>query len=122
MCRKQTIWARLIGNSMEHPTTRCLTWQGGHSGDAPAGGGYGRISIDGSTSAVHRVAYTIFYGYLPNRSEVDHLCGNRLCFNPFHLERVTRKQNCRRRDKKVVKTAPRISWRQFRVYDPRSER
>ena len=118
MCRKQTIWERLIGNSVEDAETKCLTWQGGHSGDSGRGWGYGRISIDGHTSAVHRVAYTIFYGFLPAKSEVDHLCCNRLCFNPFHLERVTRKQNCRRRDNKVVTRAPKISWREFRVYNP----
>lgn len=118
MCRKRDIWQRLLSQAIENPETKCLVWQGGDSGELGRGSGYGRISIDGHTSAVHRVAFTIFYGFLPGKSEVDHLCNNRLCFNPFHLERVTRKENCRRRDKKIVKLAPAISWRQFRVYIP----
>lgn len=38
------------------------------------------------------------------KSKVDHLCNNnRLCCNPKHLEAVTHKQNCRRRDKNNAK-------------------
>ncbi|MEM9426643.1 MAG: HNH endonuclease [Pseudomonadota bacterium] len=38
------------------------------------------------------------FGFLHSRRQVDHTCRNRLCVNPAHLELVTHKQNCRRRD------------------------
>lgn len=38
------------------------------------------------------------YGYLPSKKHVDHICRNRLCVNPDHLEALTHKQNCKRRD------------------------
>jgi len=79
-------------------TTPCWIWQGANSGDG-RGGGYGRVAIDGHSSAVHRVTYTMVYGYLPAKRQVDHLCCNRLCCNPEHLEDLTHKQNQRRRRK-----------------------
>lgn len=79
-------------------TTPCWIWTGADSGGG-RGGGYGRIAIDGHSSAVHRVVYTMVHGYLPAKRQVDHLCQNRLCCNPEHLEDVTHKQNQRRRRK-----------------------
>ncbi|MFJ2662519.1 HNH endonuclease signature motif containing protein [Arthrobacter koreensis] len=42
---------------------------------------------------VHRVAYELFSGPIPNGLVLDHLCRNRGCFNPNHLEPVTRAVN-----------------------------
>lgn len=108
----------MLALSVEDPETKCLVWQGNTSGKAEAGKtgrGYGRISINSHSAAVHRVAYMLFYGYLPSKVHVDHICQNRLCFNPFHLERTTHKKNMRRRDGVETKTAVPISWRQFRI-------
>jgi Schitoviridae HNH endonuclease len=76
----------------------CWVWQGSHSGTG-RGGGYPRMKLDGQTVAVHRVSYTHFYGYVPGKKQIDHLCRNRLCVNPHHLEMVTHKENQRRRVK-----------------------
>lgn len=43
-----------------------------------------------------------FNGYLPPKKHVDHLCRNRRCWNPEHLEAVTHKQNQKRRRKAVI--------------------
>lgn len=43
--------------------------------------------------AVHRVAYMIFVGPIPNKLVIDHLCRNRRCCNPAHLEAVTQAEN-----------------------------
>ncbi|GHD70243.1 hypothetical protein GCM10010317_077140 [Streptomyces mirabilis] len=63
-------------------------------------GGYGRISIkfdDGwRPCSVHRVAYQIFIGPIPDGLELDHLCRVRHCCNPWHLEPVTKTVNIRR--------------------------
>lgn len=45
---------------------------------------------------VHRVSYELFNGDIPNHLEIDHLCRNKLCVNPLHLEAVTTKENLRR--------------------------
>lgn len=108
MCRRTKIRYRIVTNcdirATDDPTysyngSGCWLWQGGDSGTG-RGGGYGRISIDGQTSAVHKVMYVNEHGYVPSKKQIDHLCSNRLCCNPLHLEIVTHKQNQRRRRKK----------------------
>ena len=74
----------------------CHIWQGPTSGEG-RGGGYGRMSLNGQTVAVHLVVYSHFYGYIPGKKQIDHLCNNRLCCNPQHLEMVTHKTNQKRR-------------------------
>ncbi len=74
----------------------CHCWTGNHSGSG-RGGGYGRISIDGWDSAVHRVVYTHYFGYIPPKMQIDHKCNVRNCVNPEHLEMVTHKENQKRR-------------------------
>jgi len=75
----------------------CLLWLGSHSGNG-RGGGYPRMSLDGQTVAVHIVSYVNTNGYVPGKKQIDHLCNNRMCVNPDHLEMVTHKTNQRRRD------------------------
>jgi hypothetical protein len=45
---------------------------------------------------VHRAAYERWVGPIPDGLDLDHLCRNRLCANPAHLEPVTRDENLRR--------------------------
>lgn len=44
----------------------------------------------------HRVSYTIYKGQIPDGLVMDHLCRNRGCVNPEHLEAVTDKVNLNR--------------------------
>ena len=55
-------------------------------------GGYG---IERRLRA-HRVSYELIVGPIPAGLCIDHLCRNRACVNPSHLEPVTIRENCRR--------------------------
>lgn len=68
--------------------TGCWEWTG-----AAASTGYGRI---GGSDYVHRVSHETYKGPIPEGHQVDHLCRNRICFNPQHLEAVTQEENLRR--------------------------
>jgi hypothetical protein len=48
------------------------------------------------TRKAHRWYWELVYGKLPDDLDIDHLCRNRRCVNPAHLEPVTRGENQRR--------------------------
>jgi len=62
------------------------------------GGGYGLIRVDSHLAPVHRVMWTCYNGFLSKNRQIDHLCRNRLCCNPAHLECVTNQENQRRKN------------------------
>lgn len=72
-------------------TPQCWFWLGTTNED-----GYGFIRLDGKTLAAHRVYYEHYVGPIPEGLEIDHLCKNRSCVRPEHLEPVTHLENIRR--------------------------
>lgn len=58
--------------------------------------GYGRIVYKNRQRMAHVAAYEAFVGPVPNGLELDHLCRNRGCVKPSHLEPVTKRENSRR--------------------------
>jgi len=55
--------------------------------------GYGVIQINNKQTMAHRALYERLAGHIPDGFTLDHLCRNKLCVNPDHLEPVTLREN-----------------------------
>jgi hypothetical protein len=69
----------------------CWEWKAGKDSN-----GYGNHRHKGKATGAHRVSYELIISSIPEGLELDHLCRNRSCVNPYHLEPVTHKENTRR--------------------------
>lgn len=58
--------------------------------------GYGQIRVKGKTYYTHRLMYKFTKGVLVPWLTIDHLCMNRSCCNPVHLEQISNRENNRR--------------------------
>ena len=104
MCRRTDIHNKIMAKVVAQFTgfyirgapSYCHIWQGSDSGTG-RGGGYPRMSLDGQTVAVHIVSFVNKNGFVPGKKQIDHLCNNRRCVNPDHLEMVTHKTNQKRK-------------------------
>lgn len=85
MSEKPSIWERLF--SRVERTVTCWNWKGG------TGSGYGVVYVEGGSRMAHRISYELLIGPISPGLHLDHLCRNRRCVNPDHLEAVSRKTN-----------------------------
>ena len=87
-CRRDTpVSERIERYTFPEPNTGCHLWAGCDNLK------YGVINIDHRNRLVHRVAYTLAKGPIPEGLQIDHICNNCLCVNPNHLRAVTARVN-----------------------------
>jgi hypothetical protein len=89
----------------------CLEWQGSRYKN-----GYGKLGRVGIVA--HRIAYELTRGKVPTNMCLDHLCKNRLCVNPEHLEVVTLVENVMRGDSQHAKNARKTHCKQGHEFTP----
>lgn len=83
----ERFWSKIVRAQSEC----CWDWNGEKTWD-----GYARLwTKDGHVRAA-RMSFENFVGVIPKDYEIDHLCVNRGCVNPLHLEAVSRRENLRR--------------------------
>lgn len=80
---EERFWAKV------HKTPTCWNWTGASN----RGYGYIGLGPGKGQDVAHRVAYRLLVGPIPDGLTIDHLCRNRGCVNPDHMEPVTTKVN-----------------------------
>lgn len=95
----------------------CWTYQG-----LLKSNGYGHFYPGGGRGTpkvyVHRYAYELCVGPIPEGLDLDHLCRVRNCVNPAHLEPVTRQENLLRGDTVAARNAAKTHCPQGHEYSP----
>lgn len=66
----------------------CHIWKGGKNASR-----HGVVMVQGQRLYVHRIAYQVAYGLIPEGSHIHHVCKNPSCVNPPHLRCLTPKKH-----------------------------
>lgn len=84
---------------------------------APNNSGYGRTWKNGRRILAHRWAYEFIVGPIPDGLTIDHLCRNRRCVRPEHLEPVPKAVNTLRGEALSAQNARKLTCPRGHPYD-----
>lgn len=111
---KSNVLDRVIGHlgDASLDPAACWIWQGSRTNK-----GYGRIMRFGKQYHAHRVVWELLVGEVDPDLVLDHLCRERACVNPDHLEPVTNVENVRRGEGVCAQNARKTHCPQGHPYD-----
>ena len=102
---------RLLAAVCEDANTGCWNWTRFLDDE-----GYGFTAFRGGYTKAHRAMYRELVGPIPDGLTLDHLCRNRACVNPEHMEPVTIRVNALRGDTAAARNAARTHCPQDHEY------
>jgi hypothetical protein len=82
---------RFWDSTIPEPNSGCWLWLANRGSD-----GYGKFHVSTKYQKAHRVSYEALVGPIPKPLVIDHLCLEKSCCNPAHLEPVSVQENTRR--------------------------
>ena len=94
--KRQSIVENFEAKIDKGKNNQCWHWLGGKH---PTGYGMFTVRLNSDctkTTRAHRLSYELYNGKFDLGLTVDHLCNNKSCVNPAHLEPVTSAENTRR--------------------------
>lgn len=130
---KQSTIQRFMSKVNKNQENDCWIWT------ASGVQGYGIFFMNNRKILAHRASYELFVAPIPEGMTIDHLCRNRICVNPAHLEAVTLIENIFRGDSIItqnmkkpvcskghpfdmIRTANNHQWRSCRTCKRESDR
>lgn len=94
-------------------TSKCWEWLG-----SKYPSGYGQFRYPPKGQYAHRYAYELLVAKIDSKLQIDHLCRNRGCVNPNHLEPVTCRVNVLRGEALSAKNAVKTHCKRGHEFTP----